>query len=82
MLATEKGTALVPDIPLERLLTETDGPFTKTGRRPARPGDIVMLVDRLAAVRSVPAGELAANIISNLRTLLRAADHGKTGPWA
>ena len=47
-LGNEQDASMVELIPLDRLLTETDGPFTKTDERPlqaARRG----LVDRSAS---------------------------------
>jgi hypothetical protein len=53
MLANEKRGALVKALPLNRLLTETDGPFTQTDNRPSRPSDVGRALDGLAApVRS------------------------------
>ena len=36
MLGNERHAPLVQTIPLDRMLTETDGPFTRTGDRPSR----------------------------------------------
>lgn len=41
MLTSDRGTALVCSLPRTRLLTETDGPFTEIGARPARPADVI-----------------------------------------
>jgi TatD DNase family protein len=70
MLASERGRSLVAEIPSERLLTETDGPFTSVNSRPARPSDIAMLIEQLAVARSISPNEMATIVISNLRVLV------------
>jgi TatD DNase family protein len=70
MLVSERGRSLVSEIPSERLLTETDGPFTSVNSRPSRPSDVAMLVEQLASERSTSPSELATIVISNLRTLV------------
>lgn len=70
MLGNERHAAMVDLIPLDRVLTETDGPFTKTGERPSKPPDVAFLVEALARLYGMPTSALAAAIRENLRTLL------------
>jgi TatD DNase family protein len=70
MLANERGRDIAAVIPSDRLLTETDGPFTSVGSRPARPSDVAFVVDRLAALRSTSPDNLADTVLSNLRALV------------
>jgi TatD DNase family protein len=70
MLADEKRRALVAALPVDRLLTETDGPFTSTGERPAVPADVVDAVLRLARISDVTPFEMAKTIRANLRRML------------
>lgn len=74
MLANEKGRDIVATIPLHRLLTETDGPFTFVGNRPARPSDIAALLNQLAVLRSTTPDHLARTVLSNLRALVDMGD--------
>ena len=48
MLGDEKRRALVAALPPDRLLTQTDGPFTLSGDRPSRPQDVADTVVGLA----------------------------------
>jgi TatD DNase family protein len=80
MLANEKGRDIASVIPLDRLLTETDGPFTLAGNRPARPSDVALLVDQLAVARSTSPDRLAGAVLSNLRTLLGHAGNQWRSP--
>jgi TatD DNase family protein len=70
MLRAEKHRKMVAALPLDRLLTETDGPFTKVNGRPSRPSDIRQTVEELSAVLGIPAVELSENVANNLRRLV------------
>lgn len=73
MLRSERHLALIDSLPLERVLTETDGPFTAAGDRPATPADVGSTVLRLADARGMDPATLAAAIHDNLRRLLPEA---------
>jgi TatD DNase family protein len=73
MLQTDKGRDLVCSLPPDRLLTETDGPFTQISGRPARPANVAMTIERMADVRQISPNELAATIRSNLKIILNAS---------
>lgn len=68
--------SMVAAIPLDRLLTETDGPFTKTAERPSMPADVAVVVESLGHLHGVPASTLAATVRSNLRSLLEPNEEG------
>jgi len=69
MLLTDRGRALVSSLPIDRLLTETDGPFTSQGDGPARPRDVGETVRHLATARGLSSEESAALVLRNLKTL-------------
>jgi TatD DNase family protein len=73
MLRNDRGRKLVAVLPPDRLLTETDAPFTKIGDRPTAPIDVKETVEALANLRHMPPEDLARNIHSNVRTLLGEA---------
>jgi TatD DNase family protein len=73
MLRNDKGRDLVAALPSDRLLTETDAPFTQVGSRPTAPIDVKETVEALATLRNVTLKDLTQNIGSNLRTLLDGA---------
>jgi TatD DNase family protein len=70
MFATERHVALISAVPRDRVLTETDGPFTTTGGRPAKPTDVSTVVGSLANLYSLEPVECAAIVRRNFRTLL------------
>lgn len=69
MIATEKSHALLRSIPVERMLTETDGPFVSFLGRPVRPTDIPATVALLAKLKEVDPLVLADQMTSNLASM-------------
>jgi TatD DNase family protein len=69
MLTTDRGRALVSSLPIDRLLTETDGPFTNFGAQPARPRDVGQTVKHLAMARGMSIEDSAAAVLRNLKAL-------------
>jgi TatD DNase family protein len=70
MLRNERHRSMVMSLPLERLLTETDGPFAKIENRDVCPSDVAITIRELADLLSMPATELAGVIASNLKRLM------------
>lgn len=70
MLASEKGRKLIAKIPLDRLLTETDGPFVKVGDSAARPRDIAAVVSGLAELKNLDPDRVANILFDNFRDAL------------
>jgi TatD DNase family protein len=66
MLIGERRCAIVRQIPLDRLLTESDGPFTTYEDRPASPADVRHTVTELARCRGIDPQGLARTIQRNL----------------
>jgi len=70
MLSNERHGSMVRIIPLDRLLTETDGPFTRTGNRHTKPSDVAVVVEELSQLHQVSAAQIAATVRDNLRSLV------------
>lgn len=70
MLGNERHAPMVRLIPLDRMLTETDGPFTCTGERPSKPADVAGVVEGLGRLHGLPTGDVARVVRDNLRILL------------
>lgn len=70
MLDNERHAPMVQVIPLDRMLTETDGPFTRTGERPSQPVDVAVVVEGLGRLHGQSAADVARIVRDNLRTLL------------
>lgn len=72
MTRSARGRGLIADLPLSRLLTETDGPFTQVDGRPSEPGDMKATSEAIARVRNAPVDEIATAVLRNLWSLLRS----------
>jgi TatD DNase family protein len=70
MLRNDRGRDLVSSLPSDRLLTETDAPFTQVEGRPTTPNDVRGTVEALASLRGNTPEEIAQTISSNLSTML------------
>lgn len=70
MLNNPKREAMNRAIPTDRLLTETDGPFTQMDGRPTRPEDVGAALVGLARTHRITVDEMAATVLRNLKTLL------------
>ena len=70
MLHSETGRALVLQIPRERVLTETDGPFIQDGSAPATPTTVKATVRGLAELWGQSPDDLQAATLHNFRILL------------
>lgn len=70
MVRSERHRELVSLLPVERILTETDGPFTKRSNRPSRPSDVGATLHELAALRQTTTQTLAEIILGNLRRIV------------
>jgi TatD DNase family protein len=72
MLSNERGRRLVAGLGADRILTETDGPFTQMNERAACPSDIGQTVQAIAEVRGYSGQEMKNYIARNLKSLLEA----------
>lgn len=74
MLKSDKVAALIRTFPVERMLTETDGPFTECAGRPSIPADVVGTIGSLAELLGLSPATLAGAMKENLRRLLEETD--------
>ena len=72
MLQTKKGTELIKHLPTERILTETDGPFTINNGKANKPLDVINSVTLLSQLLNKSKEETKQLIFSNFRQLLNA----------
>jgi TatD DNase family protein len=70
MLAGARGRSLVAEIPTDRLVVETDGPFAQTDSRPLRPWDVTEAINGLADVWGSTRQHAAQVVRSNEGVLL------------
>jgi len=73
MLESTTGLALVRSIPVDRLLTETDAPFTMIRGRKSEPSDVLETVSKLAAALGVATDEIKSHLWANASRVIRFA---------
>ena len=70
MFDNPKREAINGTIPVDRLLTETDGPFTHVDGRPTRPDDVTNVLRGLAQTHGMTYDEMTAVVLRNLKAIL------------
>lgn len=70
MLRSAKHRKLIGSLPLNRLLTETDGPFVQSKGTAVHPWDVHRAVHEIALLHSISDEAAASAILSNLKSLV------------
>jgi TatD DNase family protein len=73
MLENDRGRKLVAAMPVDRLLTETDSPFTLVDGRPSVPWDVMGTLSPLASVRGMSAADMRQVLLDNANRVLTFA---------
>lgn len=69
MLSSKKGRRLVEAMPRDRILTETDAPFTRLGKEPLMPWHVAEAEKMLSGIWQLPAQQISEALLRNLRGL-------------
>ena len=67
MMKTKKGLEIIKSIPLDRILVESDGPFTKVGNKVSEPENLYLTYKKLSEILGLNSEEL---VYKNLNELL------------
>jgi TatD DNase family protein len=70
MLRGRKGRELVEQMPQDKVLTETDGPFAQYNDNALHPWDVADAVRQLAEIWSIGIRDTEEQLLMNLRTLV------------
>ncbi len=70
MIKSKNGQQIIKNIPLDKILTESDGPFVSIGNQPSSPLNIGNTVSELAIVLGVNEVELRSNLYRNFHDIL------------
>lgn len=70
MLIKPESRGTVAQLARNRILTETDGPFTQVSGSPSRPFDVGKTISTLAPLLSLDADDAANLVLENLKSLL------------
>ena len=78
MLRSARGSRLAAAMPRDRLLTETDGPFTKTGTGPLMPWNVNQAERELARLWECSQKIVNSTLTANLRRLVAGSEAART----
>jgi TatD DNase family protein len=78
MVKSQKGRKIIESLPLDRVLTESDGPFVRVGGMSAVPSDVACVEDHLASVWLMDRAEVSRLIRGNFLNLLAPVLAGYT----
>ncbi len=67
MFHNERHASMTQTISLDRILTETDGPFTRMGDRRSKLSDIAIVVEKLGRPHQMPTEQVSATVLDNLK---------------
>lgn len=70
MTLSKKGQEIIKKIPKERILTETDSPFSYWNGRPSSPMDVRYAIEGISKLLGVEEREIELQINNNLKALL------------
>lgn len=70
MLTSENGKKIIGRIPAEKILTETDGPFTQVNGRDVRPTDVDLVYRYLAEIWGETRNEVEDTVAKNFNSLI------------
>ena len=74
MVRAAKGRRIVRELPKDRILPETDGPFTKNGSAPLMPWEATSIAGKVAAIWNETEEAVRKQFENNLVTLLGMAN--------
>lgn len=69
MVKSKRGRDLVANMPIDRVLTETDGPFAKYENRQLMPWDVTRVFSQLEQIWGYPKNSVVEVIDNNLRKM-------------
>jgi TatD DNase family protein len=73
MLRSKNGQRTLATLPRERVVTETDGPYTKASGRSSEPSDIPAVIAGLARIWGEPPDDARARVCANMTAIAAAA---------
>ena len=75
MLASSKGRSLAAQMPRDRVLTESDGPFAQIELRAAWPWEVIHAIESLSEIWREPVDVVNLRLKDNLNRLVRSLSH-------
>lgn len=70
MTNSESGRKIIRQIPIERLLLESDSPFVKMENKPFSPKDMRQIVNRISEIKNVDTEKLELELWNNFKKII------------
>lgn len=70
MVKSKSGQKLISEMPIDKILTETDSPYTMIGNRKTRPSDVKVVINYLSKYYNLSAKDIESTIYSNFKNLI------------
>lgn len=70
MINSENGRKIISKIPLERILTESDGPFIKINKEIIKPENVILVIEYLSKERKLTITEVEKSIYGNFKRII------------
>jgi len=71
MILSENGKKIISQIPIDRILTESDGPFVETEKRRIHPRDIIKVIEFISIARNISVAQVESQIQENFNVLIK-----------
>jgi TatD DNase family protein len=70
MVKSKNGQKIIDQLPKDRVMTETDGPYVRIGSRLAKPSDVASVLKYLSQVWGIALDEVESQIAENFHGIL------------
>ena len=70
MIKSKNGQKIIEEIPVDRILTESDGPYVKTKGKPAEPKDVRLVIEHLKIVWNKSFDEIDQIVRRNFKNII------------
>lgn len=70
MIKSKNGQKVIEKIPVDRILTESDGPYVKTKGKPAEPKDVRLVIEHLKIVWNKSFDEIDQIVRRNFKNII------------
>lgn len=67
MVRSDRGQRLIRELPLDRILTESDGPFAKCSGKPSTPRSVSIVIEYLATSLKMPPDTVRQKLVANAK---------------
>jgi TatD DNase family protein len=70
MLKSENGRKIIKLIPMQNVLTESDGPFVSIGKNIIQPKDVILVINYLSEIWKINSQDVQRQIFDNFQLLI------------